>query len=409
MAAGFGIGICCAETNDRLYAGTAKVNITPPVGIAMCGFSGRGDAIAVHDPLFAKVVVLKEGDISLAIVSSDLVWLYSSRIIDEAKRRWQIDYVILCGTHTHSGPMDTPGQWYSAMEEKVISAIGEASNNLFPARIGAMEAPFESAFFGYNRRFVNADDKVIMWWENPSRRPNGPVDPTVRVIRIDDDAGKMRAILVHYAAHPVVLGEKNVQISADYPGAMVNYVEKEMGDDVMTMFLQGGGGDVHPYETGLSGDYGFEIVRQTGDSLGKKALFIAKQIHPAQEKGGDSIKVRESVVSMAYREDKKKIVDVGVMAVLINKDIALAVISGEPFVQHQLDLVAKSPVKNTFLLGYAFFGKGIPLPTYLPSMKAVKEGGYGAELGSANFLEVGAGERMIDKAVKLITELKQEK
>jgi hypothetical protein len=409
MAVGIGCGVYAANDAGVLYAGTAKVDITPQIGINMCGFAGRAGAVGVHDPLFARVVVLKENNLSVAIVSSDLVWLHSGRIIDEAKKKWQIDHVILCGTHTHSGPMDTPGPWYSSMEEKVISAIGDASKNLFPAHIGAEKAPFESDFLSYNRRFIQADGKVSMWWENPSRKPNGPVDPTLRVIRIDDDSGTTRAVMVHYAAHPVVLGGKNVQISADYPGATVNYIDQEMGGKVMTMFFQGGGGDVHPYETGLSGEHGFEIVRQTGVSLGKQALLMAKGIRPMREKGGDSIKVAQSVISMAYREDKTKIVDVGVMAVLINKDIALAVISGEPFVQHQLDLSAKSPVKNTFLLGYAFFGKGIPLPTYLPSMQAVKDGGYGAGPGSANFLEAGAGERMIDEAVKLINELQGKK
>lgn len=406
MIAGIGIGVHGEENSGRLYAGTAKVDITPPRGIAMCGFGGRGSATGIHDPLFARVAVLKEGALSLAIVSSDLVWLYSNRIIEEAKRKWQVDYVILCGTHTHAGPMDS-NPWYSSMEDKVISAIGEASRNLFPARIGAGNAPFESVFFGYNRRFVNSDGKVNMWWENPRRLPNGPVDQTVRAIRIDDDEGKARAVLVHYAAHPVVLGAENTEISADYPGAMVNHVEQQMGGNAMAMFLQGGGGDIHPYETAMSGKHGFEIVRQTGISLGKQGVRLAKEIQPTQVKGGASIKVRESLLSMAYREDKTKIVDVGVLAVLINGDIALAVISGEPFVQHQLDLASKSPVKNTLLLGYAFFGKGIPLPTYLPSRQAVKDGGYGAELGGPNFLEVGAGERMIDEAVKLIEELRR--
>jgi hypothetical protein len=184
-------------------------------------------------------------------------------------------------------------------------------------------------------------------------------------------------------------------------------MEAELGEGVMPMFMQGGGGDVHPFDAVMSGDKGFEAVARTGRALGDDALRILGTIQ-TQAAGRPSLKVRESSLCLAYREDSAKTVEVGVMAVVVNDDIALAVISGEPFVQHQLDLVAKSPFRNTFLLGYAYFGRGIPLPTYLPSRQAIAEGGYGSALGSANFLEVGAGEKMVAEAVRLMTGLPQE-
>jgi len=405
MAVGIGLSAYGAEDAGQLFAGTSKVDITPPSGIAMCGYAEGVASQGIHDPLFARVVVLKDGHVSLAIVSSDLVYLWSNRVITEARKKWNIDYVILNGSHTHAGPHYHPTAWYSSMEDKVIAAIGEAATNLFPARIGAGMSPFESAYFGYNRRVVGADGKVTMLWSNPARRPVGPTDPTVRVIRIDDDNGKPRALLVHYACHPVTLGADNRLISADYPGPMAAHVEQELGAQCIAMFLQGGGGDVHPYETGLSGDYGFQMVLQNGISLGNAALRVAKQIGSPENKIPAVIKVKESVLAIPYREDRAKTADVAVMAVVINNDIALAVISYEPFVQHQLDLVAKSPLKNTFLLGYSYFGKGVPLDTYLPTIQATKEGGYGAAAGSYNVFDVGAGEKMMDEAVADIKEL----
>lgn len=394
-----------AEGAGRLYAGTAKVDITPPLGIAMCGYGERTlGAQAIHDPLFARVVVLTDGRVSLALVASDLVWLYSPRIVEEARNRWGLDHVVLCGSHTHSGPVDAPGPWHTSMEDKVIAAIGEAKAGLFAARIGAGQGPVDSACFGYNRRFVKPDGTVAMWWNNSERKPNGPTDPTVRVIRIDDGSGRPRAVLVHHAAHSVVLGSGNVQISADYPGTAVARIEEELGKDVMALFFQGGGGDVHPYDAVMSGDEGFAAVARTGKALGEDALRIFRAITPLRPERCD-VRVRERLVPLTHREDKKKTTEAGVMAVVINNDIALSVISGEPFVQHQLDLTTKSPLENTFLLGYAFFGKGLPLRTYLPSEQAVREGGYGAAVGSANFLEVGAGEKMVNEAVSLIKEL----
>ena len=43
--------------------GTAKAHITPPIGARMYGYGARGTNVStgVHDPLFARVLVVKEG------------------------------------------------------------------------------------------------------------------------------------------------------------------------------------------------------------------------------------------------------------------------------------------------------------------------------------------------------------
>jgi hypothetical protein len=386
----------------RLRAGTAKVDITPPAGIAMCGYGARTEgAEGIHDPLCARVLLLSDGHASLAIVSADLVYLHSDRIIAEARRRWGVSHLILSGTHTHSGPVLDASAWYSAMEDKVITAIGEAAGILFPARIGMGSGPVDGECFGYNRRAVGPDGKVSMWWSNRDRKPMGPTDPVVRVIRIDDERGRPRAVLANYACHPVTLGQKNLFISADFPGPMAARVEGEMGAGCVAMFLQGAGGDVHPYDAVMSGADGFRCVERNGISLGNTVSGIVRRIEPPAETPGTIIKVVERVMRFSFRDGSAETAEAGVMAALIG-DIALAVIPYEPFVQHQIDLLKRSPFKNTLVLGYAYFGKGVWLDTYLPTVQAAGEGGYGAAVGSANVLEVGAGERMVDEAVKLI-------
>jgi hypothetical protein len=389
----------------ELQAGTARVDITPPPGVAMSGYGERTlGALGVHDPLSARVLVLTDGQTSLALVATDLVWLYSEPIVEAARKQWGLDHVVLCGTHTHSGPQQIPGPWLTSMQQKVIAAIGAAKASLFAAHIASAEGAVDSSCFGYNRRFVRSAGDVEMYWSNPDHLPNGPTDPLVRVIRISDTLGKTRAVLAHHAAHPVVLGSGNRFISADFPGPMVDHIEQELGGEVMAMFLQGAGGDVHPFDSVMSGEEGFAAVRRTGTALGQDVMRILQSM-PSQPTTRPRIRVQQRTLSMAYREDPATIVDVGLMTVLLNHDIALAIVSGEPFVQHQLDLAARSAARSTLLLGYACFGLGIALPTYLPSRQSTQEGGYGAALGSRNFLEVGAGERLIDAAVESIKDL----
>ena len=435
------LSACVAGKPDRLYAGTAKVDITPDRAVisAADGESFRlpdnlpaGEKTPpdnVHDPLYARVLVLKNNHVSLAVVSVDLAFLSSKRVIDEAKKQWGLNHVILSATHTHSGmvprglcptargwgwcfaqadpgeSLDWPGfsedPWYAATEEKVIAAIGEATRNLFPARIASGQSRFESEYMAHNRRLVNSDGTVSMLWSNPDRIATKPLDPTVRVIRVDDEAGQPRALMVHYACHPVILMGAG-WVSRDFPGAAVDYIEGKLGDSCMAMFLQGALGDIDPYETSLRGEQGFNMVRQAGISLGEAALRVAQGLPASRQDTRVSMRVKESMVKIPHRTENK-FSDACVITVVINDDLALVTIPGAPFVQHQLNLSEKSPVPNTLMLGVAYCGQGSPFLVYIPTVQAAKEGGRGAT--ECCFVSADAGDRMVNAAVASINEL----
>ncbi len=411
-------------------AGTAKVEITPSEDSAV---DIVGQSLRLRDPLYARVLVLKNERLSLAIVAVDAIVFASPKVIAEAKAKWGVDQVILSATHTHAGmvprgliikppaapdwthsgqaPADTvdwPGlsadPWYAATEAKIVAAIGQAMQSLFAARIVAGKGPIESAYMGHNRRLVR-DGRVSALWENPDRRPTQPIDPTVGVIRVDDASGKPRAFAVHYACHPVALMGAGA-VSRDFPGAMVDYVEQELGDQCLAMFLQGAQGDIDPYDLhNLRGENRFNIARQAGISLGKGALRVAADLQAQPDATRPTLQVKESLLTIPHRHGHAT-TDVGLLTVLINRDLALVAIPGEPFIQHQLELTARSPVANTFLLGLAYHGKGTPFVVYIPTVQAVKEGGYGAT--ECSFLAADAGEKMVHEAVACIRDLVSE-
>lgn len=397
---------------SEMMAGISVIDITPPVGHRMAGY-GSFNAEGLDAPLLARVLVLKTDTVSLALVSTDLVWFYSDRVVTEAKAQWGLDHVILHGTHTHAGPavdaytgLNDPSIWYTPMEDAVIATIGDAADaaNLFPARVRAGSGPLESHWLAYNRRKLMPDGSVQMVWTNPSREPLGPIDPTVRVLRVDDtQTGEPRIVLVHFAAHPVVLGSDNRDFSPDFAGFAAAHVEQEMGNGLIAMFLQGGGGDTHPFECGLSGSDGHQVTRATGASLATNALQVLQAMDPEPPSGPASLEVMQSTLHFARRANPAQLEPVGVMAVLIDNAIALGAISGEPFVQLQLNLVDQSPVEDTFLLGFSYYGLGIPLTTYLPTVQAAEEGGYGAE--NTAILEPIAGERMIEQTSAMLRHL----
>jgi len=67
-----------------LRAGAAASNIAPPLGIRMFGYFHERTARDVHDDLFAKSLVLDDGETKLAIVVCDLIGV-SRAYLDKAK------------------------------------------------------------------------------------------------------------------------------------------------------------------------------------------------------------------------------------------------------------------------------------------------------------------------------------
>lgn len=385
----------------ELQAGTARVEITPPVGFPMGGYGARqGFSTGIHDPLFATVLLLKADGVSVTIVSCDLLSFPSERILTLARERKLADYVLIAATHNHSGPVTwrdkswpSPDRsWYAEAETKILNAIEEASKKMFTARIAA---GFGEIYLGHNRRKVAADGKVTMFWRNAERLPTSPVDPTFGVIRVDDETGKPRAVLVNYACHAVVLGPDNRQISADYPGFLRKRVEQAM-PGALCLFAQGGAGDINPYQDKQPvAENGFGEAEKTGNALAEEVLKVANKLKPAANSSAKLQAISE-VKEFRDRWDTTKTVKAGLTTLLLNNNIAIATIPGEPFVDLQIALRDKSEVTNTFLFGYTFSAGGEWIG-YVPTIRAASEGGYGAN--SSTNIEVGAGEAMVDHHV----------
>lgn len=386
---------------SELSAGVARVEITPPVGFPMGGYAARqGASTGIHDPLFATILLLKAEGGSVAIVSCDVLSFPAERILALARERKLADHVLIAATHNHSGPItwrdkswpspDRP--WYAEAENKILSAIEEASKKMFPARIAA---GFGEIYLGHNRRKVPADGKVTMFWRNAERAPTSPIDPTVGVIRVDDETGKPRAVLVNYACHAVVLGPDNRQISADYPGYLRKRIESEL-PGALCLFVQGGAGDINPYlDKQPVAENGFGEAEKTGNALAEEALKVVAKLKPAANPSSKFQAVAE-VKEFRDRWDATKTIKAGLTTLLLNNNIAIATIPGEPFVDLQIALRDKSEVANTFLFGYTFSAGGEWIG-YAPTLKAAAEGGYGA--GYSTNIEVGAGEAMIDRHI----------
>jgi neutral ceramidase len=386
-------------TAADLQIATAVVDITGPQGYQMGGYGARKEANrGVHDPLLAKVLLLKSDNRQFGIVTYDLVLFASSRVAREAREKLGISPVLQIATHTHSGPIpkdrQSPEQdaWFRATEDKVLQALREAQSRYMPAQLSVLEG---SVYIGHNRRKVKEDGTVAMFWRNADRIPTAPVDPRIGILRFTDAAGRVLAVLVNYACHAVVLGPDNLDYSADWPGYMYRQLERQLGSPAVAYFIPGAGGDINPYndKQPVSQD-GFGIAQKTGETVAAAVLSAMKAKPPVPETF--DLQVSQELYDFRDRFKADARVPTQATHILFSKDVGVLAIPAEPFVQHQINLRDQSPLKYTFLFGYAFGGEG-KFTGYIPTIQAAMEGGYGANY--ATRVAVGAGERLVDDAV----------
>lgn len=384
-----------------IRVGLSKIEITPPVGGKMSGYAGRGSSTGLHDPLFAKVVYFQSGDTRLALVSWE-VCEFQSPWLRKQLEAIGIPNLLLCSTHTHAGPnlnqLDFPSKekpWRRTVEERILDAVKKAREKTFPAFFSAAEG---NITIGYNRLKRERDGTATTYFENPWRIPLGPVDPTVGVIRIDDEKENTRAVILCYACHPVVLGPKNTSISADYPGVTMKRIEKHLGDDAMCLFIQGCGGDINPLLLGRSAgsEEDFKLVRQTGNLLAKEVEEVLGEMKGRPGESSE-LKILSGVLTFSNRWDPDKTLKLGVASLLINGEIGIVTLPGEPFHKFQEDLRQDADLPHAYVFGYADCGyHGWP-GYYLPDIQSAAYGGYGAS--DTTTPEVGAGERLLNRGL----------
>ena len=96
----------------------------------------------------------------------------------------------------------------------------------------------------------------------------GPVPDLLSVLRADGLDGKPLGLVVHFAAHPTILGSDVRELSAEWPGATCDAIEKAL-PGATAMVLQGALGDVSP--AGGVGE-GFARVASYGGLVAERAL-----------------------------------------------------------------------------------------------------------------------------------------
>ncbi len=237
-------------------AGFFTADITPPEPVFLAGYTHRNSpSEGVDTPLMLRVLALEDScGGRVVFVTADLLkcpvdMAWRLRWWGERELGLPESALVINLSHTHSAP----GLFYQScyphwaldvdyvreLEKTIRRGIARALDDLKPAVI---RYGLHRVHFGTSRRRPDPErpGKVRL-----GPNPPGYYDPDMPMLAVHNpDDHSLRALFYSYACHPTS-GAGNL-VSADWPGEVARHLHTMLGEGVVTLFAQGGGGSIMP-------------------------------------------------------------------------------------------------------------------------------------------------------------------
>ena len=291
--------------NKILRAGVGKRDITT-----------AEPGIEIHDPLYAKALVLDDGETKIVIITMDVTAIGGRKISDgmlsdiseeflpELRRRIQDKLnipglnVLVNASHTHpAGRMLCDD---AEQINRVYDAVNCAMQNMTAVKIGT-GAGLEDRI-SMNRTVTLKNGKHwTLRHTNPSPcdediASTGPVDHEIGILRIDRLDGTPLAVVYNFATH-LLFGDTEGSITANIPGYASKVIEETLGHDAMALFIQGAAGDV--MDVNYKNFSCSRDIKTFGLMLGDRTLAAYSKIEPKAAK----LKLISEIITVPRRTD----------------------------------------------------------------------------------------------------------
>jgi neutral ceramidase len=243
----------------RFLIGFSKVNLTPSEPVALAGYGNRKGKkyTSVADSIFVRTIVINNGFKKVAIVSADLLLIPPNVTLALEQQLpsigFQMQDVFLGATHTHN----SIGNWgegaagfiYGSYEESMIQFI---TSKIISSIILASEKTLEGNIKYGKVANANAVGNRLV--------KDGPEDPYLRMIEFNRTDGT-KLLFLSYTAHATCLYSRDLELSRDYPGKLVDQLEGSGYDFAMYM-----AGAVGSHKPGAP-EYGWTCFDWMADEL----------------------------------------------------------------------------------------------------------------------------------------------
>ena len=282
-----------------IRAGLARRCITPPLPSMMAGFFHDREATSVHDDLWCNAAVFESEGRRMALVNLDLIavdrgWADEARAIVADRLDMPGEAVLICATHTHTGPAVRPAvrgewvnfEWLEALPAAIADTVCEAADGLFDA----MLQPGRTVDDTNVCRLVRLRDGS----EHMGGKAEGIIGPAgvpdyeLLALGVRDLDGTPRGMVVCYGMHANVIGGGSADfISADWQGEVCRSASRMYGGDFVTVMLNAPNGDVYQrkWEPSRLPQSGPAKAEQIGRVIASAAINCSEKAEPLEQGG----------------------------------------------------------------------------------------------------------------------------
>jgi hypothetical protein len=229
--------------------------------------------------MFARALVLDDGDTKLAILSLEICGIPADTTREIERRISGLtgiprESLLVNLTHNHTAPdiilgVTPPWRTYTAyLADLVAGTVYEAANAMRPAVAG------------------HGSGNLKGWTVNRQYKDR-PVDDEVGVLRVDEPDGSPIARVVNFAAHGVCDGGQYLEWSGDFSGELSSTIEDvEVG--AVAIHIQGAAGDIHPFDWWFGNLeskhlHTHEDTAAFGEAIAREALRVSVKIGPGSD------------------------------------------------------------------------------------------------------------------------------
>lgn len=239
--------------------GWAAQNITPTGPVPLAGYGKRRGRHyeQVHDSVYVRSVALEIGTRRVFFVSADLLFI-PPKVVESVKEKLKDQEITLqdihfSATHSHS----SIGGWESTLTGELFGgkydpAVVEMLAERFCAAIRASALDLGEGSVSYSEV---VDEEDVRYRIN---LPGGVRDTEIRALSFSKKTGE-KAYLITYSAHSTTLSDRNLQLSRDYSGILVDSLQP-----AFALYMAGAVAGMGPVERGKTE---FEEVQNLGMSV----------------------------------------------------------------------------------------------------------------------------------------------
>lgn len=282
----------CTDLDDILIS-MNRIDITPDTAEYMSGYSREQKSAGVLDKLYVDYVRLESKETNLFLLSYDLLNLNKqfSEIIEKRINEKNVEkknIIIICATHTHSGPAIFP---LPSLVKEINPLLKE---NLIKKTMEVLDTS----------NIKKVDKMVFISGEinqDYGNRNDAKAYSDKSFFRIDIYSENKRIkTIVNLACHSTILKKDNLLFSADLFGGIRRYLEKKL--DCTVMMLNGASGDNS--SRNYSEKTGFEEIERLGKDIAKQILNEENKNIILENNFVKSIKKYESELYYKPSQDK---------------------------------------------------------------------------------------------------------